>query len=359
LRRLQEPSQGSEQVGKMTSRLGVWAAALPVALALIWAASAAADPVADFYAGKQITFIVGSDPGGGYDAQARLVAKHLQRFIPGNPVFVVQNMPGAGSVLMSNRIANTAPKDGTVIGLVQRGILMSQLTSMPGIQYDVGKFNWIGSIASETLVLMSRPDAPVKNVKDLLEKPMIVGGTGATSDNEFMARLLNATIGSKLKIVSGYAGTNDVFVALERGELEGGSLSWSNVKAKNLQDRYNIVLQAGLKPEPDMPNVPLAITYVTRDIDKKADELWFTQLTVARPIMAAAEFPPDRLAAFRKGFMEMAADPAFRADGIKAHLEVEPSSYEAVHRFVAQTQATTPEVAKRLTEILNPAAKPE
>ena len=341
----------------MTSRLGVWGTVLPAALAMIWAASAAADPVADFYTGKQITFLVGSDPGGGYDAQARLVAKHLQRFVPGNPVFLVQNMPGAGSVLLSNRVANTAPKDGTVIGLVQRGILMSQLTGMPGIQYDLGKFNWIGSIASETLVLLSRLDAPVKNVKDMLEKPMIVGGSGATSDAEFLARLLNATIGSQLKIVSGYAGTNDIFLAIERRELEGGSLSWSNVKAKNMQGKLNIILQTGLKPEPDLPQVPLAITYVKNEIDKKADELFFTQLTVARPILAAAEFPPDRLTALRKGFMEMAADADFKSDAAKAHLEVNPTSYETVQAFVALTKSTTPEVAKRLTDILNPAAK--
>jgi tripartite-type tricarboxylate transporter receptor subunit TctC len=343
----------------MPSRLDAWCAALALATSMLWAgqAGAASDPVADFYAGKQITFIVGSDPGGGYDAQARLVAKHLQRFIPGNPVFIVQNMPGAGSVLMSNRIANTAPKDGTVIGLVQRGILLSQLTAQPGIQYDVGKFNWIGSIASETLVLLSRPDAPVQNVTDLLSKEMIVGGTGATSDSESLARLLNATIGSKLRIVSGYAGTNDVFLAMERRELDGGSLSWSNVKAKNLQDKLNIILQTGLQPEADLPHVPLAITYVTGDIDRKAAELFFTQLTVARPIMAAAEFPPERLAAFRKGFMAMAADPEFKEDAAKARLEVAPSSYQVVQRYVALTKSATPEVAKRLTEILNPTAK--
>ena len=330
------------------------AAFVALVLLLASAGQAAADPVADFYAGKQITFIVGSDPGGGYDGQARLVARHLSRFIPGNPTFVVENMPGAGSVLMSNRIYNTAPKDGTVIGLVQRGILLSQLTNQPGVKYDVGRFKWIGSIAAETLVLMSRLDSPVKTAKDLMDHQLIVGGTGATSDSEAMARLLNATIGSKLKIVSGYPGTNDVFVALERNELEGGTLSWSNVKAKNLADKYNILLQTGLQPDPDLPNVPLAISFVKDPIDRQVDELWFTQLTVARPILTAPEFPPDRLAAFRKGFMAMAADPAFKADAAKAKLETAPSSYEAIDRFVALTKAASPEVAKRLTRILNP-----
>src|SRR5258706_8661271 len=224
----------SAEGGKMLSCLDHGRAALAAAMLLAFTApnGAAADPVADFYAGKQITFIVGSDPGGGYDAQARLVAKHLQRFIPGNPVFIVQNMPGAGSVLMSNRIANTAAKDGTFIGLPQRGILLSQLTAQPGIQYDVGKFNWIGSIANETLVMLVRKDVPADSAEDMLTKEIVVGGTGATSDAESLARLLNATIGSKLKIVSGYAGSSDVMLAVERRELQGGALPWANVELK-------------------------------------------------------------------------------------------------------------------------------
>jgi len=330
--------------------------ALAAAFALLLAGSGGvlADPIADFYAGKQITFIVGSDPGGGYDAQARLVARLLSRFIPGHPTVLVQNMPGAGSVLMSNRIANTAAKDGTVIGLVQRGILLSQLTAQPGIHYDVGSFNWIGSIASETLVMLVRKDAPVTSAEDMLTKELVVGGAGATSDAEAMSRLLNATIGSKLKIVSGYAGSNDIMLAAERGELQGGVLSWSNVKLKGLQRTMRVLIQTGMTKEPDLPDVPLAIDFVKTDIDRKVAELWFTQLTVARPIMAAAEVPPDRLAALRTAFTEMAKDEQFLADAAKSKLEVSPVAHEVIDRFVALTKAASPEVARRLTEILNP-----
>jgi tripartite-type tricarboxylate transporter receptor subunit TctC len=330
------------------------ACAAAMVLLLASVTGAAADPVADFYAGKQITFIVGSDPGGGYDAQARLVARHLPRFIPGNPTMIVQNMPGAGSVLMSNRIANTAAKDGTFIGLPQRGILLSQLTAQPGIQYDVGKFNWIGSIANETLVFLVRKDVPVDSPQDMLTKEIVVGGAGATSDAESLARLLNATIGSKLKIVSGYAGSNDIMLAVERGELQGGMLSWSNVKLKGLQKIMRILLQTGMTREPDLPDVPLAMEFVKNDRDRQVAELWFTQLTVARPIMAAAEVPAERVAALRKAFTEMGKDAQFLADAAKSKLEVAPVSYEIVQRFVALTKSASPEVAKRLAEILNP-----
>ena len=333
-----------------------FAVAVTAALFLPFAGlcGAKADPIADFYTGKQITFIVGSDPGGGYDAQARLVARHLSRFIPGNPTVLVQNMPGAGSVLMSNRIANTAAKDGTVIGLVQRGIMLSQLTGQAGIHYDVGKFNWIGSIANETLVMLARKDAPVQKAEDMLTKELVVGGAGATSDAESMSRLLNATMHTKLKIVSGYAGSNDIMLAAERGELQGGVLSWSNVKLKGLQRSMNVLLQTGLSPEPDMPDVALAIDFVKDETDRKVAELWFTQLTVARPIMAAAEVPAERVAALRQAFVAMAKDEQFLSDAKKSKLEVGPVGHEPVDRYIALTKAATPEVARRLTEILNP-----
>jgi tripartite-type tricarboxylate transporter receptor subunit TctC len=325
-------------------------AALAGAVLLLLAATQAAfaDPVGDFYSGKTMTLIVGSDPGGGYDAHARLVARHLGRFIPGNPTILVQNMPGAGSVLMTNRIVNVAPKDGTVLGLVQRGILTSQLLEQPGLHYEVDKLNWIGSVTSETSVFIVNKDVPVSNLADLRHTEILVGGTGATSDQELTAKLLNTALGTKLKIISGYAGTNDVILAMERGELQGISLSWSNVKLKKLQDKTKMLLQIGNAKEPDLPDVPLAYDSITDPANRKVAEIFFGQLALARPILSAPEFPPDRLAAVRKAFMEMVGDRQFRADAEKAKLEVRPADYQAVNRFVALTTSVTPEVKKRL-----------
>jgi tripartite-type tricarboxylate transporter receptor subunit TctC len=197
------------------------------------AETARADPVADFYRGKQIILMVGSSPGGGYDAVARVVARHLGKLVPGNPNIIVQNTPGGGSIIMSNRIYRVEPQDGTVLGLVQRGVLLAQLIKQPNVQFDITKFNWIGSVSPDTSLVVAWNSAPVKSVQDLLVKQLIVGGTGATSDLEASARLLNATIGTKLKIVSGYPGQADVLLAIERGEIQGSAdWSWSEIKTR-------------------------------------------------------------------------------------------------------------------------------
>jgi tripartite-type tricarboxylate transporter receptor subunit TctC len=330
---------------RLLAHRAAWAGTV---LLLALSSNAFADPVADFYSGKTITLLVGSDPGGGYDAHARLVSRHLGRFIPGNPGFVVQNMPGAGSVLLTNRVVNVAPKDGTVLGLVQRGILTSQLLEQPGIHYDVGKLNWIGSVTSETTIFLVRKDAPVANLADLQRTEILVGGTGASSDQELNAKFLNMALGTKLKIISGYAGTNDVVLAMERNEVQGLSLSWSNVKLKNLQATTKLLLQIGITKEEDLPDVPLAIDSIKDETDLKVAQIYFGQLDLARPILSAPDFPPDRLAAVRKAFVDMTADPQFLADAAKTKLEVHPADWQKVHRFVALTESVTPEVKKRL-----------
>ena len=172
-----------------------------MALAL-FSGPSAAQSVAEFYKGKQITIIVGSSPGGGYDAQGRLVARHLSKHIPGNPGMVVQNMPGAGSLQATNHLYNLAPKDGTTMGIVQRGMLTAKLTSPQGVRFDVEKFNWIGNLASETAVSVVWHDSPIKTVEDLFAKETIVGGTGPTIDTETTPRLYNALIGTKVRIVA-------------------------------------------------------------------------------------------------------------------------------------------------------------
>ena len=321
---------------------------------------AIADSVADFYKGKQVTFLVGSDPGGGYDLLARLVARHLGRFIPGNPNIIVENMPGAGSVLLSNRVYNIAPKDGTVIGLVQRGVLISQLTGQPGVHYDLGKFNWIGSVTAETSLVTTWQTTPIKSLKDAQEHEVIVGGTGRTSDTEAAARLLNAVAGTKFKIVSGYPGTSDVLLALERGELEGVvDLSWAEIKAKNAEHlaskRFTFLAQNALVKSPELPDVPLALDYVRNAADRPVAELFYAVKSIARPILSAPGIPPERVAALRNAFDAMVADPDFMADARKNKLDLLPAEHTAIERFIDETKSARPEVRQRLTEILNPA----
>jgi len=336
---------------------------LPLAAALCLLAgamsSACAQSVADFYHGRQLTLMVGSSPGGGYDAVARLVARNLGRHIPGNPNIIVQNTPGGGSITMTNRIFRGTAQDGSIIGLVQRGVVLSQLTKQPGVLYDLGKINWIGSVSPEVALVVSWETAQVKTVQDLLTRQLIVGGTGVTSDLEASARLLNAAIGAKFKIVSGYAGQADVLLAMERGEIEGSAdWSWDEIKTRHAsyleQHKINIILQDALKKAPDLPDVPLAIDYVKDPIDRSMAELYLGLKQIARPILAGPGVPADRLSALRKAFLELKDDPEFKADAEKTGIPVDPTSSEEIDAYVKLTTSSPPEVVKRLADILNP-----
>jgi tripartite-type tricarboxylate transporter receptor subunit TctC len=321
--------------------------------------SAAAQSVADFYHGRQMILMVGSSPGGGYDAVARLVARNLARHIPGNPTIIVQNTPGGGSINMTNRIVRAMAQDGTYLGLVQRGLLLSQLTKQPGVQFDIGKINWIGSVAPEIALVVSWQTAQVKTVQDLLTKQLIVGGTGVTSDLEASARMLNATIGAKFKIISGYPGQADVLLAMERGEIEGSAdWSWDEIRTRRAsyleQHKINLILQDALKKATDLPDVPLAIDYVKDPTDRKVAELYLGLKQIARPLLAGPGVPPDRIAALRKAFMELKDDPEFRADAENTGIPVDPTPAEQIDAYVKLTTSAPPEVVRRLTDILNP-----
>jgi len=338
-------------------RLGAMLVALVAGV--LSAVPAAAEGVADFYRGKQVILMVGSSPGGGYDAIARLVARHLANYIPGNPNIVVQNTPGGGSLTMTNRIYRVAPQDGTVIGLVQRGVLLAQLTKQPNVQFDVGKLNWIGSVSPEQSLVVASSSAPVKTLQDLLAMPLIVGGTGATSDLEASARLLNATIGTKFKIVSGYPGQADVVLAIERGEIQGtADWSWSEIRTRHADllnaKKINILLQNTLRKIPELPDVPLAMDLIKDDTDRAMGELYFGVKEIARPILAAPGVPADRLAALRAAFMMLKDDADFRMDAQTIGVDVDPTPAAKIDAYVKLTTAASPEVVRRLTDILNP-----
>jgi tripartite-type tricarboxylate transporter receptor subunit TctC len=345
------------------SRLGLANLPLKAAACLVLAgglmmASANAQDAADFYRGKQIILMVGSSPGGGYDAVARVVARHLGKLIPGNPTVIVQNTPGGGSITMSNRIYRAEPQDGTVLGLVQRGVLLAQLIKQPSVQFDITRFNWIGSVSPDTSLVVAWDTAPVKTVQDLLVRPLIVGGTGATSDLESSARLLNATIGTKFKIVSGYPGQADVLLAMERGEIQGSAdWSWSEIKTRNSnylrEKKINLILQNALRKAPDLPDVPLAMDFIKGETDRKSAELYFGLKQIARPILAGPGVPADRLAALRKAFMALKDDAGFKADAEKIGLD-DPTPASEIDNFIQLCASAPPEVVRRLGEILSP-----
>jgi tripartite-type tricarboxylate transporter receptor subunit TctC len=315
---------------------------------------AVAQSVGDFYKGRQVTIVVASSAGGGYDLQGRLFARHLGEQLPGKPVMVVQNMPGAGGLTAANHIYNVAPKDGSLIGVVQRGVLTAKLTSPGGVRFDLEKFGWIGNLAPEVAAVVAWRTSPVQTTADLFSKEFIVGGNGPTLDPETVPRMLNALIGTKFKIVSGYTATTDVLIAMQRGELHGlADFAWGNVKRRpDLQ--LKVLMQSGLNKSPDLPDVPLALDFVKNEEDRKVMELFFVQKTVARPLVAPPGLPPERLTALRNAFIAMTKDAAFLEETKKLSMDVEPERGEALDALVARIAATPPEVAARLAKLIAP-----
>jgi tripartite-type tricarboxylate transporter receptor subunit TctC len=331
---------------------GLRVAIVAATAALCGLSVATAQPVApSFYAGKTITLICGAAVGGGYDALARLFARHLGRFIPGNPTIIVQNMPAAGSLAAANLIANTAPKDGLTISLIQRGMLLTRLINPSAVRFDLDKLSWIGNLSSEVGVAFAWYTSKHKTARDLFERELIVGGhTGV--DPELTPRLYNAVLGTKFKIVTGYNGTADIGLAIERGEVEGiGDWSWSSLKKQKpdwIRDRkITLLLQSGLQNDPELPGVPNALEFAKTDSDRRVIELFLTQKTVARPIIAPPGVPADRLAILRTALAALGKDHEFLADAERSGLEADPVSGEAVDKVVALIASTPPEVAER------------
>jgi tripartite-type tricarboxylate transporter receptor subunit TctC len=315
--------------------------------------SARANPTAQFFEGKTIAFIVGAASGGGYDAQARLLASHIGRFIPGAPNLVVQNMPGAGSLQAANFLYNIAPKDGTTIALLQRGILSTRFVNPEGARFDLGKFNWIGNMSSEAGVLLAWHTTPFQTFEDLRKQEFLVGGTGPMIDTETTPRILNALLGTRIKVITGYKGTGDTSLAMERGELHGmGDWSWSNVKTRRpdyfRDHKVRVLVQVTAEKLSDLPDVPSARDMVTNEEDRKVLDLFLAQKTAARPIAAPPGVPPDRLKALRAAFEAATDDAQFKADALRQKLEVEPMPGAQVEKVI-ELFANAPEaLGKRL-----------
>ena len=319
----------------------------------VFAAASQAQSVEEFYKGKQVTIIVGSAPGGGYDATARLFARFMGTHLPGAPNMIVQNMPGAGSLTATNNLYNLAPKDGSTIAVVQRGMLTAKLTNPNGVRFDVEKMNWIGNLAPEVATIVSWKTSPVKTTDDLFKTELIVGGPGPTLDPETVPRLLNAMIGTKFRIVSGYSGNTEILLAMERGEVGGtADLAWSNVKRRtDLRPNLNILMQVGLEKAHDL-DVPLALDFAKTKEDREIMELFFIQKTVARPLVAPPNVPADRVLALRKAFIDMTKDKAFLAEAEKLALDIEPATGEDIQKIIAKIAATPQEIADKLTKAI-------
>jgi tripartite-type tricarboxylate transporter receptor subunit TctC len=333
---------------KSSSRLALIAIAATVA---VWGMSPA-EAQQDFYAGKQIIYYVGAGVGGGYDRQARTTARHLAKHIPGNPNIVVQNVPAAGSMALTNQMFSTAPTDGTAIALIQRGMLLAKLTYPAGTRFDIAKFNWIGSLNSEVATTVSwNATAPHRAAKDLFDKELIVGGI-VSVDPETTPKLYNALIGTKFKIVTGYNSTAQIALAIERGEVQGiADFSYSSLKAVRPQwikeKKITILMQGALHSDPELKGVPNALEFVKNPSDRQVMELHFTQKTAARPIIMPPGVPAERVQIMRKAFAALAQDKEFLAEVTKSRLEFNFVPGPEIDKVVKLISTAPADVANR------------
>jgi tripartite-type tricarboxylate transporter receptor subunit TctC len=305
----------------------------------------APDPVESFYAGKTIRLLIGFGPGGGYDIYGRTLARHLGRHIPGNPTIVPQNMSGAGSLRAAGYLYNVAPKDGTVIGTVSRGIAMDSLLGSDAKQFDARRFGWIGSVTDEVSLCAFSSSSGIANWGDMLAKNSSVGSSGATDDTAVYANLVRRLFRAKLKLISGYPGTTEIFLAVERDELSGVcGWSWNSLKARN-KTRYDAkeiaaTVQLGLSAHEELPDVPL-ITSLTKDRKELAAlRVILSRQSMARPFLAPPDIPDDRKAALRAAFDATMKDPEFLEEGRRLDLEVRPVSGAQIDALVADLYMT-------------------
>jgi len=309
---------------------------------------------ADFFRGKTISLLIGFGPGGEDDLWARTVARHMMTHIPGNPNVVPVHTPGSGGLLVANRLYNTSAKDGTVLGMINRGIVFEPLLGGQGTQFDALKLNYIGSPGRDTTVCAARKDATVQSMQDLYSKELSVGGTGSGADTAIYPEFLAALLGMKFKLVKGYQGSHEIQLAMERNEVQGICLAYDSLSRGTLArtGAINVLLQAALTPDPRVKDAPMVIDAARSVEDRKALELFFARAAMGRPFVAPPGVPVDRLATLRAAFEAAVADPAFLEDAKKQNLNVVPVSAREMTEVVKRAYATPPEVVRRTIRAL-------
>src|SRR5499426_4268363 len=317
-----------------------------------------ANAQADFYKGKAVDLMIGYSVGGGYDVYARLIARHLGKHIPGNPIVTPKNMDGAGSLRLANWLYNVASKEGLVVGTIGRGTGFDPLLGSKTAQFDGTKFNWIGSANDEVSVcVVWNGRSKITRFEDLLTNELTVGGTGAAADTDQFPRIINGVLGTKMKIITGYPGGNDVNLALERGEVDGRcGWSWSSVKSTRAnwmsEKKITILMQLSLAKHPDLPDVPLIVDLAKNEEQRQILKLIFARQALGRPFLAPPGVPAERVAILRKAFMDTMADKEFLAEAEKAQREITPVAGDAVQRLVTDVYQTPAAVAHKAAEIL-------
>lgn len=326
---------------------------LVLAIALFLTPGASAQPV-DF-ARKTINVYIGYTPGGSYDLYGRIMARHLGRHLPGQPTVVPQNMPGAGSLKASNYVYDVAPKDGTALGVVAETLAMEQALSNPGVQYDARKFTWIGRIASSNNIHVMWHTSKVQSIEDAKRVEATVAGTGPGNILEIVPKLLNAVIGTKFKIVSGYPASNEALLAMERGEVDGAGGSWAAIKVGRQewlqQKKIKIILQDLPERSADLPDVPCLVELGRTEEEKQLLGLYASGGAIGRSLIGPPGIPADVVKTLRDGFNAMAQDPELVAEINKLNIELAPLTGDEVQK-AAENILSVPESVKQRAKAL-------
>jgi tripartite-type tricarboxylate transporter receptor subunit TctC len=318
-------------------------------------AAQAQQSVQDFYKGKKLDMVIGYAPGGGYDLVARLVARHLGNFIPGNPTIIPRNMPGAGSRTAVTFIYGVAPQDGTVLGTADQSLSAEQAMGQK-LPFDVSKLTYIGNPMADNNTTVVWHTSGIKTIEDAKQKEVPMGATGGSTSSQYPT-IMNALLGTKFKVVVGYPGGNDINLAMERGEVAGrGSNAWASWKSTRpdwLKDKkINILVQIGLTKAHDLPDVPLLVDLAKNDADRAAFKLLSASTTIGRPIFSTPNVPPERTKALRDAFDKMVKDPTFLEEAKKMNFDIEPISGAELQKIVAEIVATPKEIGERVHSLI-------
>jgi tripartite-type tricarboxylate transporter receptor subunit TctC len=324
----------------------------------------AQDSVAQFYRGRQVTIVVGSPPGGGFDIYARLVGRHIGKYIPGNPNVIVSNMPGAASNASLAHIYNVAPRDGTVIGAPQNSAITDalfdlQLGNARKLRHDATKLIQIGSATTDHYVCIGRADGPIKTFKDALTQEFLIGASQPGTSTRDYPAMLNHTTGSKIRQVSGYPGTREITLAIEKNEVQGlCGFPWSSLNAQRpdwiSSGFIRVVVQEHDKgnPEINKMGVPLAVDFATSPENRKIMELVYSSETFGRPYVTAPEVPADRVAALRKAFMEAMKDEELLAEAKRIRLAIDPISGEELQELAGKIFGTPRDLVEKTKQAM-------
>ena len=304
--------------------------------------------LADFYARNKITIAVGFSPGGNYDLYARAVSRHIGRYVPGAPEVIVQNMPGAGSRVLANNLYVRGPQDGTMIGVPNQGIPMDQALGLPGIQYDARRFQWIGSPNQEVNVAWTWQTSKVKSLDDARRIESVMGTTGPGSPTHYYPGVMNAMLGTKFKIVSGYPGSNELDGAIEKGEVDGrGAVSWAALKVTSdwvKSGKVNILVQIGATKAADLPDVPLLTELAANESDRAVLEFLSLAPALGRPFFMPPNTPAENVTTIRAAFVKTMSDAAFVEETSRSRLDLNPITGDELKHLTDKTLAALPAV---------------